>query len=169
MEHATRYSCRVFRLQLVNSADSWKIHWKRNVCQWAGHVWKLKKLGLGDALGAGCVPASHCTFLGVSVSLALRCPLGALGDFSPGAACATRSQPDFTRILVSLFGHFSPFFSKKTICTLSPWLIYLTQQTPLGTKELNPPSEGGVLRPCAATHFLGWGCVGCVPASPLPN
>ena len=38
--------------------------------------------------------------------------------------------------------------------------------SPYGPTHFNPPPEG-FLRPCVATHFSGWDCVGCVRSTGL--
>ena len=52
--------------------------------------------------------------------------------------------------------------TSKNICTVTHLPHPRDQRT-----STQPPE--GVLRPCVATHFLGWGCVGCVPASHQPS
>ena len=68
------------------------------------------------------------------------------------------------------FGAFSlRLFTKKYLVL---WFIYRTPIDPHRDQRTSTlPPKGGVLRPCVATHFfqVGWGFVGCVPASPLPS
>jgi len=81
--------------------------------------------------------------------------------------CTRRIHRISHRDLTTLAGkNISIFFWRQIHST---W-THLSHPTDPPRDALQPSSEGGVLRPCVATRFLGWGCVGhgCVPASDDP-
>jgi len=64
---------------------------------------------------------------------------------------------------------FSESFFLATEKCLYPDSFISPQKTPLGTNALQQHSPRGSCVPALWTHFLGWGCVCCVPASQLPG
>ena len=102
-------------------------------------------------------------FLGGACILALlRYPLGARQavGLSPGAACATRSQRDFTRILVSLFCHFPPFFPIFFLYRESVTRLSHPTDHPRNQRIWTLPSRGGSCVPALQRTF--WGGVALV-------
>jgi len=81
------------------------------------------------------------------------------------------SQPDswgkaFLPILLHFYFYQNEHIFQNRFCTVSPWLIYLTWQTPLGTNALEPSPRGGGSASLRCNKLFGVGLRwlrSCVP------